>query len=125
MYNICVLWHSKIVMFGLHNWVFLFFLICPCIICSKRKYAKKTSTYISIKPLNKKIAARVDRFCIKLNLFSDIVVSCLNLYSITFFPKFYSVVQKFNFTIICTVLNLPCSWKLILKYLLSSTQNAF
>ena len=33
---------AKFWCFSLHNWVFLLSLICPCIICSKRKYAKNT-----------------------------------------------------------------------------------
>ena len=35
-FDIVKLWY-----FGLHNWVFLFSLICPCMLCLKEKYAKK------------------------------------------------------------------------------------
>ena len=40
MNNIYMLRHSKIVMLSLHNWVFLLSLslICPCMICSRKKY---------------------------------------------------------------------------------------
>ena len=42
MYNICVFRHSKIVMFLAHIIGYFFSLyICPCMTCSKRKYAKK------------------------------------------------------------------------------------
>ena len=32
---------AKLWCFGLHNWVFLLSLICPCMICSKRKICKE------------------------------------------------------------------------------------
>ena len=38
-FGIAKLWY-----FGLHNWVFLLSLICLCMICSKRKYAKKNKS---------------------------------------------------------------------------------
>ena len=38
MYNICVFWHSKIMMFKLNIiGYFLLSLICPCMICLKEK----------------------------------------------------------------------------------------
>ena len=44
MYNICVLRHNKIVMFLAYIIGYFFSLICPCIICSKRKYEKKNKS---------------------------------------------------------------------------------
>ena len=38
-FNIAKLW-----CFGLQNWVFLFSLICPCMLCLKEKYAKKNKS---------------------------------------------------------------------------------
>ena len=35
---------TKLWCFGLHNWVFLFSLICPCMLCLKGKYAKKNKS---------------------------------------------------------------------------------
>ena len=35
---------AKLWCFGLHNCVFLFSLICPCILCLKEKYAKKNKS---------------------------------------------------------------------------------
>ena len=35
---------TKLWCFGLHNWVFLFSLICPYMLCLKEKYAKKNKS---------------------------------------------------------------------------------
>ena len=42
MYNICMLWHRKIVMFLAYIIGYFFSLyICPCMECSKRKICKE------------------------------------------------------------------------------------
>ena len=73
MYNICVLRHSKIVMFLTYiiGYFFSLSLICPCMICSKRKYAK--NIYKSKKNQNafKYGCKRISRRCGSYRIYLD------------------------------------------------------
>ena len=81
MYNICMLRHSKIVMFLAYIIVYFFSLyICPCMECSKRKICKeheKQKDQIALKKGCKHVSRRCGSYMMYLKVIVPLLWLCV------------------------------------------------